>query len=205
VLPHRDVAAFEERAPGYEQGWLGRLHHDIADRTADLAVSVRAAPVRVLDVGCGTGYLLRRLAREYPQASELAGVDPAPAMIAAARQAADDGRLRYRVGTAERLPFDDGAFDLIVSTTSFDHWQDQLAGLRECTRILAPGGSLVLADLFSPLLRPTLLAGRRGKARSRQRASRLLSTAGFTVLAWHDVYATVIKAVTATTASIGAA
>jgi len=205
VPPHRDVAAFQERAPGYEQGWLGRLHHDIADRTADLAVSVRAAPVRVLDVGCGTGYLLRRLAREYPQASELAGVDPAPAMIAAARQAADDGRLRYRVGTAERLPFDDGAFDLIVSTTSFDHWQDQLAGLRECTRILAPGGSLVLADLFSPLLRPTLLAGRRGKARSRQRASRLLSTAGFTGLAWHDVYATVIKAVTATTASIGAA
>jgi len=205
VPPHRDVAAFQERAPGYEQGWLGRLHHDIADRTADLAVSVRAAPVRVLDVGCGTGYLLRRLAREYPQASELAGVDPAPAMIAAARQAADDSRLRYRVGTAERLPFDDGAFDLIVSTTSFDHWQDQLAGLRECARILAPGGSLVLADLFSPLLRPTLLAGRRGKARSRQRASRLLSIAGFTGLAWHDVYATVIKAVTATTASIGAA
>ncbi|HYK67952.1 MAG TPA: class I SAM-dependent methyltransferase [Streptosporangiaceae bacterium] len=203
--PHRDVAAFQERAPGYEQGWLGRLHHDIADRTADLAVSVRAAPVRVLDVGCGTGYLLRRLAREYPQASELAGVDPAPAMIAAARQAADDSRLRYRVGTAERLPFDDGAFDLIVSTTSFDHWQDQLAGLRECARILAPGGSLVLADLFSPLLRPTLLAGRRGKARSRQRASRLASTAGFTGLAWHDVYANVIKAVTATTASIGAA
>ena len=37
----RDVAAFGERAPGYENGWLGKLHHDIADRTADLALSRR--------------------------------------------------------------------------------------------------------------------------------------------------------------------
>jgi len=47
----------------------------------------------------------------------------------------------------------------------------------------------VLADLFSPLLRPTLLAGRRGKARTRRRASQLLTAAGFTGLAWHDLYA----------------
>jgi ubiquinone/menaquinone biosynthesis C-methylase UbiE len=162
-------------------------------------VSVQAAPLRVLDVGCGTGYLLRLLATEYPQATELAGVDPAPAMIAAAQQATGDRRLHFSIAAAERLLYPDGAFDLIVSTTSFDHWQDQLAGLRECARILSPGGHLVLADVFSPLLRPTLLAGRRAKARTRQRASLLLHTAGFTGLAWHDLYATVIKAVTATT------
>jgi ubiquinone/menaquinone biosynthesis C-methylase UbiE len=76
VPPHRDVAAFDDRAPGYEQGWRGRLHHDIADRTAELAVSVHAAPRRLLDVGCGTGYLLRLLAKRRPNASELAGVGP---------------------------------------------------------------------------------------------------------------------------------
>jgi ubiquinone/menaquinone biosynthesis C-methylase UbiE len=55
----RDVAAFEARAPRYEVGRLGALHRDIADRTADLALAVRPTPSRVLDVGCGSGYLLR--------------------------------------------------------------------------------------------------------------------------------------------------
>jgi ubiquinone/menaquinone biosynthesis C-methylase UbiE len=199
VPPHRDVAAFDDRAAGYEQGWRGQLHHDIAGRAAELAMSVHAAPRRVLDVGCGTGYLLRLLAGRCPHATELAGIDPAPSMIGAAGQAADDRRLRFTIGTAEALPYPDNAFDLVVSTTSFDHWADQPAGLRQCARVLAPGGHLVLADLFSPLLLPTLLAGRGGKARTRWRASRLLSAAGFECLAWHDLYAIIIKAVTATT------
>ena len=84
VPPHRDVAAFERRATQYEQGLLGRLHHQIADQTAMLALAASAAPRRVLDIGCGTGYLLRQLARQYPQATELAGIDPAPSMIEAA-------------------------------------------------------------------------------------------------------------------------
>jgi ubiquinone/menaquinone biosynthesis C-methylase UbiE len=140
VPPHRDVAAFEQRAARYEEGWIGRLHHQVADETAALARSVSPAPARVLDVGCGTGYLLRLLARQWPEASELAGLDPAPSMIEAAAASADDPRLRFSVGTAERLPFPDGSFDLVVTTTSFDHWSDQQAGLRECARVLAPGG-----------------------------------------------------------------
>ena len=196
---HRDVAAFAARAPSYEDGWRGRLHHDIAGRAADVALSVHATPRRVLDVGCGTGYLLRLLAGRCPQATELAGIDAAPAMIDAAAQRADDQRLRFAAGVAERLPYPDTAFDLVVSTTSFDHWADQEAGLRECARVLAPGGHLMLADQFSPLLLPTLLAGRRGKARTQRRATQLLSAAGFRALAWHDLYAVIIKAVTATT------
>jgi ubiquinone/menaquinone biosynthesis C-methylase UbiE len=199
VPPHRDVAAFDERAPGYEQGWRGRMHHDIAAGTAELAVSACPSPVRVLDVGCGTGYLLRLLAARYPEAAELTGIDAAPSMIKAAEQAAEDGRLRFTVGTAESLPFPDGAFDLVVSTTSFDHWVDQGAGLRECARVLGSGGTLVLADLFSPLLAPTLIAGRRDKARTPRLASQLLSAAGFQNVAWHDVYALIIKAATAKT------
>jgi len=162
-------------------------------------MSVHATPRRLLDVGCGTGYLLRLLAGRCPTASELAGVDPAPSMIETAQQTADDRRLRFTVGAAERLPYPDHHFALVVSTTSFDHWADQRAGLGECARVLAPGGHLVLADLFSPLLLPTLLAGRRGKARTRRRASQALSAAGFQDVAWHDLYALIIKAVTATT------
>ena len=194
----RDVAAFGERAQHYDQGWLGRMHHQIADRTADLALARVPAPRQVLDVGCGTGYLLGQLAARSPQAETLAGIDAAPAMIEAARGAAADDRLGFVVGTAEQLPWPAATFDLVVSTTSFDHWADQRAGLAQCARVLAPGGCLILADLFSALLLPTLLAGRRGKARTRRRATRLVTAAGLHSPQWHRLYAVIIQAVTAT-------
>jgi ubiquinone/menaquinone biosynthesis C-methylase UbiE len=207
------VEAFDERSAGYEQGWLGRLHHEIADRTADVALAVAPSPARILDVGCGTGYLLRLLASRYPEAAELAGVDPAPGMIkvAAASAApaapgapgvpgapAGDERLKFSAGVAEQLPYQDGSFDLVVSVTSFDHWSDQLAGLRECHRVLVPGGHLVLVDQLSSWLVPTLIFSRSGKARTKGRAGRLVGAAGFGSVAWHGVYAVIINAVTAT-------
>jgi ubiquinone/menaquinone biosynthesis C-methylase UbiE len=152
---------------------------------------------RILDVGCGTGYLLRQLAARCPQAAGLAGIDPAPTMIEVAATAATDDRLRFAAGGAEKLPWPAGTFDLVVSTTSFDHWADQQAGLTECARVMVPGGTLVLADQFSAWLLPTLLAGRRGKARTQRRATRQVTTAGFRSPRWHDLYAVIIKAVTA--------
>jgi ubiquinone/menaquinone biosynthesis C-methylase UbiE len=193
----RDVAAFDQRAWGYEEGWRGRLHHEIADRTADLALRFAPAPQRILDVGCGTGYLLRWLAARCPEATELAGIDAAPAMIEVAAAAAADDRLHFRTGTAGELPWPAETFDLVVSTTSFDHWADQQAGLTECARVMVTGGTLVLVDQFSFLLLPTLLAGRRGKARTKRRAGQLVTAAGFRSLCWHDLYAVIIRAVTA--------
>jgi ubiquinone/menaquinone biosynthesis C-methylase UbiE len=194
----RDVAAFGERAQGYDEGWRGRMHHQIADGAADLALTCVPAPRRILDVGCGTGYLLGRLAARVPRAGVLAGIDASPAMIEVASGAAADDRLRFVAGTAERLPWPAATFDLVVSTTSFDHWADQRAGLAECARVLAPGGCLVLADLFSVLLAPTLLTGRRGKARTKRRATRLVMAAGLHSPQWHRLYAVIIQAVTAT-------
>lgn len=193
----RDVRAFDERAASYESGTLGQWHRDIADRVADLALSLEPAARRVLDVGSGTGYLLGLLAGRLPEAEELTGVDPAPAMVAVAGERVTDDRVRFVQGTAERLPADDGRYDLVVSTTSFDHWADQAAGIAECARVLAPGGRLVLADLFSPLLWPTLVAGRRGKARTRRRATQLVLAAGLRSPRWHRVQGMIIQAVTA--------
>ncbi len=85
----------------------------------------------------------------------------------------------------------------LVSTTSFDHWAGQPAGLRECARVMAPGGHLVLVNQFSPLCLPTLIGRRRGKARTRRRATRLLTGAGFRSPQWHALYAVIIGAVTA--------
>ena len=86
-MPHdRDVKAFDERAPGYESGWRGQLHHDIANRAVDLALAAEPDARRVLDVGSGTGFVLRQLADRLPTATELTGVDPAPEMIRVARE-----------------------------------------------------------------------------------------------------------------------
>jgi SAM-dependent methyltransferase len=123
------------------------------------------------------------------------------------RRTADDRRCRppqqgqpaeVRRGGAEHLPYPDGAIDLVVTTTSFDHWSDQQAGLTECARIVRPGGHLVLVDQFSWWLIPTLATRRRGKARTRRLANRLLLRAGFANLRWHNLYAGIIKAVVAT-------
>jgi len=84
----------------------------------------------------------------------------------------------------------------VVSTTSFDHWADQRAGLAQCARVLAPSGCLVLAGLFSVLL-PTLLARRRDKARTRRRATQLVTAAGLRSPQWHRLYAVIIQAVMA--------
>ena len=165
---------------------------------ADLALAQVPAPQRVLDVGCGTGYLLRRIAARVPHAAELAGVDAAADMVRVAQDTTADQRARFLAGTAEHLPEPDDWFDLLVTTTSFDHWADQQAGLRECARVMAPGGCLVLVDQFSPLYLPTLIGSRRDKARTRRRATRLLIRAGFRAPQWHALYAVIIGAVTAT-------
>jgi ubiquinone/menaquinone biosynthesis C-methylase UbiE len=97
---------------------------------------------------------------------------------------------------AEALPFATGTFGLAVAVTSFDHWADQRRGLRECGRVLRPDASLVLCDLLSSALLPTMWLSHRGKARTRTNATAALTSAGFRSLAWHP--SLLIKSVVAT-------
>ena len=193
----RDVQAFNDRAASYEAGRLGQLHRDFADRAIRIALAVAPAPARVLDVGSGTGYALRQLAVALPNATELTGVDAAPEMVRVASEAGGDSRVRFIQGTAEELPVPDGFVDLVISTTSFDHWADQRAGLAECARVLAPGGHLVLSDLFSVWLAPTLVGRRRGKARTKRRATALITGAGLRDPQWYRLAGPILQTVTA--------
>lgn len=193
---HRDVGAFDERAPDYDSGWRGRMHHRISDRVCEIAVAIAPGAERILDVGCGTGYLLSALGAALPGARELVGVDASANMVRVATESRDDPRAAFAVGAAEQLPTA-GGFDLVVSSTSFDHWRDQRAGLSECARVLTTGGRLVLCDLFSSLLVPTLVGDRRRKARTRRRAEALLHESGLVAPEWHDVYTPLIHAVSA--------
>lgn len=179
--------AFDRRASTYDRGRLGEWHRLVSSRTADLALI--SAPRRVLDVGCGTGVLLRQLAERFPDAVGFNGVDPAPRMVAQSRAALEkDPRVVVEEAAAEGLPFADGVFDLVVSTMSFDHWSDQLLGLSECRRVLGDGGVLVLADLFAWWLRPTVMLRNARRARTVRQASRLLESAGLQPLRWHRIY-----------------
>lgn len=195
---YRDVQAFDDRAPTYESDWRGKMHLDIAERTAAIVLAASGTPRRVLDVGCGTGVLLRLLADRLADCEEFVGIDAAEGMIRSARARADDPRLEFSMGLAENLPCPDGRFDLVVTTTSFDHWGDQGAGVRECSRVLATSGCLVLTDLFSLWLTPTLVLGRRGRARTRHRATNLLRTAGFQTVRWHRLYQLIVATAVAT-------
>jgi ubiquinone/menaquinone biosynthesis C-methylase UbiE len=105
-------------------------------------------PQAVLDLGCGTGQLLRRAVVTFPDA-ELVGVDASSGMIQAAQSAVPPRKnVRFLQAFAEALPLPDGSFDLAVTTASFHHWADQSRGLAEVHRVLRSGGVFVLADIL---------------------------------------------------------
>ena len=102
----------------------------------------------VLDVGCGAGAALRELAEQRPEA-DLTGCDISPLAIETATALNEEfvkaGRMRFLQCGVPDLPFDDGAFDTVFSVESLYFWPDQVAGLREIRRVLAPGGYFMTA------------------------------------------------------------
>jgi ubiquinone/menaquinone biosynthesis C-methylase UbiE len=137
---------FDRWAATYEvdgfQAELCRRVHDVA--LSQLRAHAPAART-VLDVGCGTGHLLRALPSAAPHAGAF-GVDPAEGMIRAA--AARSPRASFVRACALHLPFDAGGFDVVVATLAYRHWPDQPAAARELARVVTGGGILVIADAF---------------------------------------------------------
>jgi ubiquinone/menaquinone biosynthesis C-methylase UbiE len=165
------VAQFDRRAATYEHGPVARWHATIVERTADAALAARPVPLRILDVGCGTGALLREMIARVPYAEAYVGVDPSASMISAGRSSAD-ARVTFVRATAESLPFPDASFDLVVTCTSFDHWSDQRAGLAELARVVTDNGRVVLVDLAAAWL------PQRRRARTPRKVHNLISAAG---------------------------
>lgn len=134
---------YDAFAATYEVGRDGQgRYHDLLD---DLEVDLCAPLVRdrsVLEVGCGTGLLLRRLA---PLAREALGVDLSPGMLARARARG----LTVVEGNAQALPFPDGRFDVAVSFKTLPHVPDLGRALAELARVVRPGG-FVVAEVYNP-------------------------------------------------------
>lgn len=129
-------------APIYDtdvvQRWVYRPAQDEM-----IALLTSHASRRVADIGCGTGILADRIAREV-RPDAVFGVDLSEGMLAqAARRSAS---VQWVTAPAEKLPFDDESLDAVVTTSAF-HWFNQPAALREFHRVLSPGGFTAVATL----------------------------------------------------------
>ncbi len=170
-------------APAYNlpflQQWVYRPAHD------EVVAQLRDHQSgRVADIACGTGILADRIQRDLHPAA-VYGVDMSEGMLRQAQSRSSD--VDWRRGPAERLPFDDGTLDAVVTTSAF-HFFDQPAALRDFHRVLAPGGLvavstmsarqqlLPMASILTPAHSPTPAEMRR-----------LFEDAGFTIVEQHRV------------------
>jgi ubiquinone/menaquinone biosynthesis C-methylase UbiE len=103
----------------------------------------------VLDVACGGGLVVCAFAPHVKQAT---GIDMTPAMLDRARRLAAEqgiGNVAWEQGDVGRLPYPDAAFDIVVTRFSMHHFLDPAAVLREMARVCAPGGRIVVVDMYA--------------------------------------------------------
>jgi ubiquinone/menaquinone biosynthesis C-methylase UbiE len=175
----------------YDAAWVQRLYYRPV-HDAVLAALRAPAHGRILDVGCGTGLLSRRLERSR-SGSRVIGCDFSAGMLQHA--AAHPSKVAWVQGDATRLPFQDATFDAIVSTEAFHWFPDQPRALAEFHRVLVPGGRLLVAlihvplDLFTRAAHAgSALLGEPASWPTRERMRALVEGAGFRVAAQKRVY-----------------
>ncbi|GMR05006.1 MAG: hypothetical protein BMS9Abin23_0930 [Thermodesulfobacteriota bacterium] len=135
------LTEYRDLSNEYDRKWSFYIE---ATHGATLARLHITGDERLLDVGCGTGKLLKRLSEKYP-ALRLAGIDPTPEMLSVARQRLAP-HIQLEEAWAENLPFQDETFDVLVSCNVFHYITDPLAALNEAARVLKEGGLFVLTD-----------------------------------------------------------
>jgi SAM-dependent methyltransferase len=137
---------YDDMAEGYARFW-GPVIRPAAVLVLDRVASILDAhdEAHVLDVGSGTGSLAIATLDRWPH-HRVTGIDPSGGMLEVARHAADehfDQRVARRFGAevaaADRLPFDDGTFDVAVSSFVLQLVDDRPAAMREVRRVLRPG------------------------------------------------------------------
>lgn len=138
-----DAAHFDSWSRTYDRSLLQTVFFGPVQRSLVSVVTSRVDPCAILDIGCGTGRLLERMAAGFPRAARY-GIDPSGGMLSAARKRRPS--LTLCSGSSEALPFPEDSFDLVTTTLSFHHWPDKAGALTEVRRVLRPGGVLALAD-----------------------------------------------------------
>lgn len=146
---------FDVIAPRYDA--FTRLFSFGMDRSwkrvlIDAIVARAGASRRALDVACGTGDLAFALAGQLRQV-RVTGVDPSAEMLAIAQARADEAagsRVDFHLGEMASLPAESASIDIITAGYGFRNVPDLDAAVRECARVLRPGGTLASLDFFVP-------------------------------------------------------
>jgi SAM-dependent methyltransferase len=137
------VSLFKDRiGPAIADCLAARAEEEMAPHRKAVVEQARG---RVLEIGAGTGFNVRH----YPdEVEELVVTEPGAALLARAeRRAVASGRsMRAVVAPAERLPFEDGSFDTVVSTLVLCSVRDQDEALTEVRRVLVPGGRFLFLE-----------------------------------------------------------
>ena len=124
------------------------LENEALDRAGHVLTAMRTiapwAGRTIVDLGCGTGYWLRRYAEE---AARVLGIEPDPALRAVASEAAADlANTAVLAGSAEHIPLPDASVDVVHARFAYFFPPGTDAGLTEALRVLRPGGCLVAVD-----------------------------------------------------------
>ncbi|CAN5633681.1 class I SAM-dependent methyltransferase [soil metagenome] len=143
---------YASQASDYERRWAGYL--DATLKTTLAALHARAAE-RILDVGCGTGLLLRELQIMEPGV-EGYGVDVSEEMLVIAADRSPGAR--HVRADVHQLPFRGRSFDAVVSSSSLHHWARPSQVLTGIRKLLRPGGRLVLTDWADDFLPTRVLS-----------------------------------------------
>lgn len=122
-----------------------------------LSLAGKLEPKRILDIGCGTGYLTRRLAETFPKA-EVIGIDIAPGMIEVARNKNSRANLNFIAGDGEDIPLENLTFDLVVSNASLQ-WMDAKRVFAGAHKVLNPGGRFIFTTFGPQTLRELKVSG----------------------------------------------
>lgn len=97
----------------------------------------------LLDIGCGTGYLINMLSKDYE--AKYIGLDLSPEMIKQA-SSKNINNSQFVEGRSDQIPFEDNLFDIVTCSQSFHHYPDTDNAIQEARRVLKPGGLYILSD-----------------------------------------------------------
>jgi ubiquinone/menaquinone biosynthesis C-methylase UbiE len=133
-----------------EAGRAEEMAEEHAAIAAGMLAQMEFAPNdKILDIGCGSGWLCRLLADRVPQ-GQVVGMDVADEMIRQARKrSAEDPRMMFIIAGVEDIPWDEGFFNKVISVESAYYWPDPAQGFREILRVMQPGGTVhILINLY---------------------------------------------------------
>ena len=145
-----DALVTEQFGPRANAYLTSAVHARGGDLEQFIALVGSRPEAYAMDLGFGGGHVSFALA---PLVRKVVAYDLSEAMVAMVRAEATRrgfANLDARLGTAERLPCPDAAFDIVATRYSAHHWLDVQAGLREARRVLKPGGLAVFMDATTP-------------------------------------------------------